>query len=241
MNSNRLTPPTTHLPTHADWRSGATRTEQLVWIYGLIVFVLGIFLAIFNTPYFDNTYTLEDGLLEWLSAFALGTTSFVCVQRLILHRNAYTLQQHLIIGLTALLFLFGAGEEISWGQRLLGITSPDFFEMNNIQGETNLHNLMIGETKVNKLIFGKLLAVGFLIYLGLLTPLHRRSGNVAALLNAWAVPIPTRLQWWGYIGIILGVEGAIHVFSETPKRGELTECATSLVVMLTVLYPANRS
>jgi hypothetical protein len=34
-----------------------------------------------------------------------------------------------------------AGEEISWGQRIFGWATPDFFRENNIQGETNFHNM----------------------------------------------------------------------------------------------------
>lgn len=43
--------------------------------------------------------------------------------------------------------VFGVGlllvsmEEIAWGQSLFGFDSPGFFEQNNVQGETTLHNL----------------------------------------------------------------------------------------------------
>ncbi|MHC4824177.1 MAG: hypothetical protein ACYTEP_09180 [Planctomycetota bacterium] len=47
-----------------------------------------------------------------------------------------------------LIFLaFGIGltlvalEEIAWGQAFLGFASPEYFAVNNIQGETTLHNL----------------------------------------------------------------------------------------------------
>jgi len=38
--------------------------------------------------------------------------------------------------------LFVAGEEISWGQRLLGFRPPALFLENNFQQESNLHNLL---------------------------------------------------------------------------------------------------
>ncbi len=41
----------------------------------------------------------------------------------------------------AVVFAFGAGEEISWGQRLLGFATPDAVEAVNVQGEFTLHNL----------------------------------------------------------------------------------------------------
>lgn len=215
-------------------------TENLIWIYGSLLFFLGIVLAIINPNYFDTTFTLEDGLLEWLTVLSLGTTAVVCLKRLKQNWHDYTAAQAFMIGFAAILFIFGTGEEISWGQRLIGIESPEFFLQNNAQGETNLHNMIVGETKINKLVFGKLLALGFLIYLGVLTPLYRRGGAVQRWIDRLAIPIPTKRQWWGYIAVVVCVEGIIQLLSETPKRGELTEFSASIVVMLTVLYPANR-
>ncbi|HEU5175491.1 MAG TPA: hypothetical protein VFT96_12100 [Gemmatimonadaceae bacterium] len=43
--------------------------------------------------------------------------------------------------LVALFCVVAAGEEISWGQRLLGYTPPDLFLARNVQQEANLHNL----------------------------------------------------------------------------------------------------
>ena len=39
-----------------------------------------------------------------------------------------------------LFFLFVGLEEISWGQRILGVETPNFFS-DNVQSETNVHNL----------------------------------------------------------------------------------------------------
>ena len=35
-------------------------------------------------------------------------------------------------------------EEISWGQRIVEFSSPEFFRTNNLQGETNIHNFLTG-------------------------------------------------------------------------------------------------
>ena len=60
----------------------------------------------------------------------------------------------MIIGL-----FFGAGEEISWGQRIFHIESSKFFNENNSQKETNLHNMIVDGVKLNKLIFSNLLSI----------------------------------------------------------------------------------
>ena len=44
--------------------------------------------------------------------------------------------------LIAVACIFVGLEEISWGQRLLGIESPDFFETYNSQSEITIHNLV---------------------------------------------------------------------------------------------------
>jgi hypothetical protein len=41
----------------------------------------------------------------------------------------------------ALLFLFVGGEEISWGQRIIGVTTPESLAVINVQNEINLHNI----------------------------------------------------------------------------------------------------
>jgi hypothetical protein len=221
--------------------SNVSTAENLTWIYGSLLFFLGVALSIINPHYFETTFTLEDGLLEWLTVLALGTVAAVTLQRLYKNWREYTGLQNAMIAFTALLFIFGTGEEISWGQRLIGIDSPEFFLENNAQGETNLHNMIVGNTKINKLVFGKLLALGFLIYLALLTPLYRRGGTVKTWIDRFSIPIPTRRQWWGFVAVVIFVEGIIQLLSDTTKRGELTEFGASLVIMLTVLYPANRT
>jgi hypothetical protein len=46
------------------------------------------------------------------------------------------------------MFLFGAGEEISWGQRILNIETPDIIKKQNAQKEITLHNLNLFQTKL---------------------------------------------------------------------------------------------
>jgi hypothetical protein len=53
-------------------------------------------------------------------------------------------KQLIYLGL-ALLFFFGAGEEISWGQRIFGFETPETLAQVNKQDELNLHNLSVLE------------------------------------------------------------------------------------------------
>lgn len=218
-----------------------TRVEFAVLANAAVLFGIGVLTAIGNRDYFETVYIREDGILEWLTVVALGTAAAATAWRLIRGYAAFTRRQRCLLALAAAVLLFGTGEEISWGQRLADLESPALFQEFNAQGETNIHNLRVGGMKINQLIFGKLLAVLFLLYLLVLTPLYHRSDRVRVQLDGWCIPIPQRYQWIGYFVVIVMVEGLVQVFSETPKRGELTEFAVSVVAALNVLFPLNRA
>ena len=221
--------------------------ERVVLANLALFFVLGVILAIWNTPYYDVVYSVEDGVLEWLTFVALGHTAVVSWWRFwcfskpgSLPDNARPKTFLLSLFCCGLLFTFGLGEEISWGQRLFNITPGAFFEQNNLQGETNLHNLVVGGHKINKLIFGKGVALFFILYLLVLTPLYWKQSRFNALMDALGVPIPKGYQWLALLVILIGVEVVIKQFSDTGRRGELTEFSAAIVIMLVVIFPHNK-
>jgi preprotein translocase subunit YajC len=50
--------------------------------------------------------------------------------------------------LLGLLFFFGAGEEISWGQRIFHLQTPEALS-SNLQGEFNLHNMPLFDARIS--------------------------------------------------------------------------------------------
>lgn len=76
----------------------------------------------------------EDRVVEWMSAALFAAAGAVRLPRAIRERRVFDL-------LVALFCLVVAGEEFSWGQRLLGFTPPAYFLERNVQQEFNLHNL----------------------------------------------------------------------------------------------------
>jgi len=59
-----------------------------------------------------------------------------------------------LYALFALVLFFVAGEEISWGQRIFGISPPRWFMPRNYQQELNLHNLRSGRPLVSFIRIG---------------------------------------------------------------------------------------
>lgn len=139
-----------HHPRDTD-RSGlweAARQLAIGTAVGIVVF--GLPFAAFWTVA-DSQLGLElddeDGVFEWIGAgMFLVAAIFQAVafwrsdvpgpQRLIrsMRRNPFHL------GLAVVLFI-GFAEEISWGQRIFGWATPADMLLENMQGETNIHNL----------------------------------------------------------------------------------------------------
>lgn len=144
------------------------------------IFVLPFWLFAFIFPHrwmFPETWTYiikEDSVVEYLTmmAYALASLLSFFTAAFLMRRRSTWKKNTLLYGtVVAALLLLGlgcfliAGEEISWGQRLLGIETPEHLAERNTQGELNLHN--------NKAVFGY-------IY---------QAYNVVALLGmtAWAI------------------------------------------------------
>ena len=194
----------------------------------------------FNPDYYHNVFSAEGGIMEWLTVLALATVSTVTAKRLMVGFRRFSRIQRLVLVSLALLAAFGAGEELSWGQRLFNTSVPEFFRKHNAQVETNIHNLVVAGANVNKVIFAKGLLIVFCLYLGVLTPLYSRSKRVRCMVDACAVPVPKSYQIAGYVLIILTVEGLLNMLPfEVPRRGELTEFAVPVLVALNIFYPRN--
>jgi hypothetical protein len=92
----------------------------------------------------------EDHYFELVGAFSLLVTSLLFLYgffraRKVLEKTWISLVKQLVYLGLALLFFVGAGEEISWGQRILGFQTPQPLSQVNRQEEFNLHNLRAWE------------------------------------------------------------------------------------------------
>jgi len=212
-----------------------TNIDKAAYLFLIVLFGFGIYFANTNLPYFDEVYTVEDGFIENGSAIFLLGSSLLLLYRffkLFKHKDLFW---KIGILAMAIVFFFGAGEEISWGQRIFNVESSQYFIENNAQGETNLHNLVVEDTKINKLIFSQLLTVVLVIYL-IITPfLYRKIDWVKKLANKFAVPI---VQWHHTISFLTGT--ILLLFISSNRKWEIYELAFSVIFLLIFIKPFNK-
>ena len=136
-----------------------------------------------------------------------------------------------------ILFLFGAGEEISWGQRIFGIESGEFFQGNNLQKETNFHNLEVGGVKLNKLIFSQLLTLVMAIYLLIMPFLYQKYKGIKKLVDMFVIPVPQL----SHIAAFLINTIFIAILPNLSRKWEVYELFFAVIFLLIFLNPVNKS
>jgi len=91
----------------------------------------------------------EDGVVENIGAIFFLTASvllFAAYFKSTHHGNrfwSFSTRRNIFYLLLGLLLFVCFGEEISWGQRIIGWDTPEAIKSMNLQEETNLHNLDI--------------------------------------------------------------------------------------------------
>lgn len=192
---------------------------------GAIVFSYLVMALYFPELYILATY--EDLTGEWLQfwLFALAT---LFLGRLVLSPSPY----RLFFTILALSCFYVTMEEISWGQRVLNLSTPEFFEKHNIQKETNFHNLLTGPVSTRtKDFITYCLSAGIAIY-GVLYPLAvtRRWRPARAMMKVGIAPPPLFL--WPFFACGALLELGLFNFNEA----EIAEMLIAAALAITGLY-----
>ena len=112
----------------------------LLYIIALSTVVLTAHVTGYET--FLRTMTIENGFFEIVSVVLLWVISIYGIVTAIKnHKTVSKIALVFIISFTFIAFI-GGMEEISWGQQFFHFESSEFFLKENLQKETNLHNLM---------------------------------------------------------------------------------------------------
>lgn len=123
--------------------SGKERMKRLIFSLPisamLIIITLKVILGHDSSAY--RMMNTEGGFIEYGTSIAY----LIAFAFSVMIANYFMKQKQKIFGILYYLFsialLFVGLEEISWGQRLIGLESPDFFKTFNSQEEITIHNL----------------------------------------------------------------------------------------------------
>lgn len=150
--------------------------RALTHVVAAAIIVAAVALAHFAPERYEPLMQ-EDRAVEWATVMLFLAAGIVRSYHAIRTRRVFD-------GLVGLFCLFVAGEEISWGQRLIGYTPAGVFLEHNTQQEANLHNFAD--------IFGrpKWMLIMSLAGYGLLLPVSARAVPTRRLLEKVGATAP---------------------------------------------------
>jgi hypothetical protein len=207
----------------------ATTNNYLRATQFLSIIIWPVLLAIFWSandidPYYYVTLAKEDNLVEWTTVFFFvlaGVFSLVIFSRSKKRSEWF----YLLFGIGCILF---ALEEISWGQRIFGLESTNFFLENSDQQEINIHNVINEWFSVRT----KNIAALVLFSYGAVLPFAAFNRHVRAYVNKLGILIPPLILIPGFV---LASFLTIDLFF-TGQDEEVAELFFSLLLFLTILF-----
>lgn len=201
------------------------RSENKFGLPSLLVITLfGIFimtLSLFDVQSYTSLIR-EDGVVEYGSSIFWFFAALILFASLTIQKRRSSLKRFYALPYLSIILFFVvcSGEEISWGQRIFDIETPELLKRINVQQETTLHN--IGSISVFSNVFF-LITIGFFILVPFLSAKYDR---LRALCYYCSFPIPNRfavyvflvtLFIWLFVGIRFGTLG-FHPFSFHPEN-----------------------
>lgn len=174
------------------------KSNRNIYLYILTIIIIGAsYSPLFMNERILDNFAREDRLLESLTPvyFFLGSILSLIAYYRSTHpplRNTHIKFKRIsYLGLALFLFV-SAGEEISWGQRILGFKSPSIVDKLNYQGEFNLHNLKYfqGEESIIPFALSQVFTLIWIIF-ALVFPISASlNGNVDGYLRKYLPVIP---------------------------------------------------
>ena len=177
---------------------------------------------------------LEDGVFENLTAVLLLLGGGFVFYRFFKNKKGKGIWWKLFQVVFGLILWFGFAQEISWGQRIIGFDTPEFFQKHNKQYEVGIHNLTYGEFSVNRWIFSFGLSIGIGIYYLFFRILNYSVAWIGNLTKQLGVPIPK----WNQTLILLA-STILILFLDHDRKWEIFECIFVLVFMLTIYQSSD--
>ncbi len=137
----------------------------------------------------------------------------------------------------ALVFFFGAGEEISWGQRIFNIATPAEINAINDQGEITIHNLDIGGMNIPFETMFDLLWMSFAFALPFAALFIKPLGRFAEKyipISHWGIGLLFVFNYlWAKVA--KSIHAAAYAYDRVPFRQAVQEIKESNYATLYVL------
>lgn len=174
--------------------------ETAVW-----TFIAGLLLAELAAWALINQHSFylavqEDAFLDAFTAWLFGLSSigFVIIAwRSRFLKTTKGAPRYLFVLAWALLMFLFMGEEISWGQRIFGIATPEWLSRINMQDEFSVHNLTAMENTGG----GSHRYLSFMMLMtGLFIPLFARTPFGKRVIQWWAFPVCPIQFWLFFVG-----------------------------------------
>jgi len=210
--------------------------EYLVLGFTAIIVLIGVIAGRTDVRWFEEVYVVEDGFVENLTLLPLVGIVVMGIWYL---RNLAAQRSRwfsIVICLSIVFSIFVAGEEISWGQRIFHVQSSEFFQKQNSQGETNLHNLVVGGKKVNKIIFSQLLTVCVALYLIVFPLLYVKNEKWRNFADYFGIPLPRLYQVIACVVLFVSIS-----LIPSGKNAEVLEVGITHIFFLIYTFPLNIS
>jgi hypothetical protein len=209
-----------------------------------LLFVFSVILGAIDT-YILIMVADEDTFFEDVGALALFATGLLwgiawLRSRQPGNRATHTVVKRLSYVALALVFLFGAGEEISWGQRILGIATPESIQEVNVADEINIHNIdvlgisMFSLTRRAFNVFWLAFVVFVPVVCALSQPVSKRLKLVMPVFPPW-IGIPFLLNYALLRGILFWTAQLGRQSFDT-ALSEISETNIAVLFLVLALY-----
>lgn len=212
------------------------KIEFVSFLLTFIIFCIGVSYSYIDLYYFQQVYLGEDGFLEWTEVLIFITIAILNLRRGYFHFKLNREIKLIFLFFTAL-FFFGAGEEISWGQRIFDFTIPNQIKTHNIYSQFNLHGIHIFGIKLHSLIFSDLLTLVLIAHLAISPILYKYSLYFKKIIQKMLIPIPRFYHSLYYAVIFFGT--MFFVSDKSNEEGELIEFVGSCIYLFIFLNPIN--
>jgi hypothetical protein len=200
----------------------------VLWVAPVVFWLVVAALGVWWPPGYYRLVA-EDRVFEWIQVAGYGLAAGACLVVAVSVRRNHTAGA-VAAALGCALFVVVVGEEVAWGQRLLGVSVPALEQVNE-QGDVSLHNIGPGLTVSQVGMLG--LALAGLLSRPAVTVLRRRGFAIASGL----LPPPFLLPWFGLAAAFVVVR--LLLFSSPPGRvakfSEVVELTMAVAAAITTV------